>query len=52
MRKLHRRHILALITAATFALAGAPLGAATVIGYDNALQNGWQDWSWAAHNLA
>ncbi len=52
MRKLHRSFILALATAAFFALAGAPLGAATLTVYDNALRNGWQDWSWAAHNLA
>ncbi|HEX4966045.1 MAG TPA: glycoside hydrolase family 44 protein [Thermoanaerobaculia bacterium] len=34
------------------ALAGAPAGAAVQTVYDNALQNGWQDWSWAVHNLS
>jgi Glycoside hydrolase family 44 len=48
MRKLHRGFILALLAA----IANAPLGAATVTVYDNALRNGWQDWSWATHNLA
>ncbi len=37
---------------AALALAGPPLGAATVTVYDNALRNGWQDWSWATRNLA
>jgi len=35
-----------------FASAAAPLAAATVTVYDNALQNGWQDWGWATRNLA
>jgi hypothetical protein len=51
MRKPRQRSILAVITAA-FALAGAPLSAATVVVYDNALRNGWQDWGWAVRNLS
>ncbi|HEY3567399.1 MAG TPA: glycoside hydrolase family 44 protein [Thermoanaerobaculia bacterium] len=35
-----------------FVVAAAPLAAATVTVYDNALQNGWQDWGWATRNLA
>ena len=37
---------------ASLLLAAVPLSAANQVIYDNALQNGWQDWSWAAHNLA
>jgi hypothetical protein len=37
---------------AVIAVAAAPLAAATVTVYDNALQNGWQDWGWATRNLA
>ena len=36
----------------TSLLLAAPLSAANQVIYDNALQNGWQDWSWATHNLA
>ncbi|HTG32323.1 MAG TPA: glycoside hydrolase family 44 protein [Thermoanaerobaculia bacterium] len=42
----------AAMAAAFVLLAGAPAGAAVQVVYDNALRNGWQDWSWAAHNLA
>jgi hypothetical protein len=42
----------AVVTTAGIALAGAPLGAAVQVVYDNALRNGWQDWSWAVHNLS
>ncbi|MFL6233740.1 MAG: glycoside hydrolase family 44 protein [Thermoanaerobaculia bacterium] len=47
MRRALRRSILAVI-----ALAVSTAGAATVTVYDNALQNGWQDWGWATRNLA
>src|SRR5436305_2807315 len=47
VRRALRRSLLAVI-----AFAAAPLGAATVTVYDNALQNGWQDWGWATRNLA
>jgi hypothetical protein len=33
-------------------LAAGPAGAAVQTIYDNALRNGWQDWSWATHNLS
>jgi hypothetical protein len=52
MRKPRQRSLLAWIPAAALALAGAPLGAATLVVYDNVLRNGWQDWSWAVHNLS
>ncbi len=32
-------------------LVSLPLCAADQVIYDNALRNGWQDWSWAAHDL-
>ena len=50
MRKALRRSVLVAI-----AFAAAPpvaVTAATVTVYDNALQNGWQDWGWATRNLA
>ena len=47
MRKALCSSILAAIV-----LSGSAAGAATVTVYDNALQNGWQDWGWATRNLA
>jgi len=50
VRKALRRSVLVAI-----AFAAAPpvaVTAATVTVYDNALQNGWQDWGWATRNLA
>jgi Glycoside hydrolase family 44 len=44
-----RRSVLSAIAA--LALVG-PASAATLTVYDNALQNGWQDWGWATRNLA
>ncbi|KAB2966921.1 MAG: endoglucanase [Thermoanaerobaculia bacterium] len=40
-----------LALAAAAALAAAPLAAQDLLVYDDDLQNGFQDWSWAAHNL-
>ena len=50
MREALRRFILS--ATAALALAGSPLSAAVLTVYDNALQNGWQDWGWATRNLA
>ena len=47
-----QRSVLAAITFAGLVLAGALPAAAVQVVYDNALRNGWQDWSWAAHDLA
>src|ERR1044072_9012798 len=47
-------HVVVLAVLAALGLA-AGAGATTVpnqVVYDNQLQNLWQDWSWAAHNLA
>src|SRR5436305_748198 len=57
MRKPRQRSIpaaIAVIAVAGFALAGATTAttAAVQVVYDNALRNGWQDWSWAVHDLA
>ena len=54
MREPRRLSILFSILAAGLLLAGSPrsASAANQVVYDNALRNGWQDWSWAAHNLA
>lgn len=54
MLELRWRSLLTAIAVAFLLLAAAPRGAAAVnqVIYDNALRNGWQDWSWAAHNLA
>jgi len=41
-----------LAISAALALAASPAFAAVQTVYDNALRNGWQDWSWAAHNLS
>lgn len=49
MREPRWRSILA---AAALTLLAVPAGAAVQVVYDNALRNGWQDWSWAVHNLA
>ncbi|HEY9422214.1 MAG TPA: hypothetical protein VIW92_12425 [Thermoanaerobaculia bacterium] len=43
MREHRRRSILAAVAAVTLA------GAVNQVVYDNALRNGWQDWSWATH---
>jgi len=50
--KFVRCFTVAAMAAAFALLAGAPAGAAVQVVYDNALRNGWQDWSWAAHDLA
>lgn len=42
---------LAALAAAVAVLTATPASAANQAIYDNALRNGWQDWSWAAHNL-
>ncbi|MFL6197245.1 MAG: glycoside hydrolase family 44 protein [Thermoanaerobaculia bacterium] len=47
MRNLGWRCLLVVLV-----LSGAPARAAVQTVYDNALQNGWQDWSWAVHNLS
>ncbi len=54
MREARRRSFVATVAvlAAGFALAAGPAGAAVQTVYDNALRNGWQDWSWATHNLS
>ncbi len=44
--------IYAVAAVAGLALAGASPCAAAQVVYDNALVNGWQDWSWAVHDLA
>src|SRR5947209_8064388 len=60
MREPRQRSIpatIAAIAVAGLALANAatvPAAAATAVQvvYDNALRNGWQDWSWAGHDLS
>ena len=51
MREARGCSILAAIAVAGVVLASVPASAAVQIVYDNALRNGWQDWSWATHNL-
>src|SRR3954471_5496670 len=51
-RRLAVRRVLRRSMLIATAFAAAPLAAATVTVYDNALQNGWQDWGWATRNLA
>ena len=46
---MFRRLLLALLG---FAAGSMPAVAAGLWVYDNALQNGFQDWSWATRNLA
>jgi hypothetical protein len=41
-----------LLMSIAVALTASPVLAAVQTVYDNALRNGWQDWSWAAHNLS
>lgn len=41
-----------ILMSGLLALAAFPAGAAVQTVYDNALRNGWQDWSWAVHNLS
>lgn len=41
-----------IMMSAVLALAASPAFAAVQTVYDNALRNGWQDWSWAIHNLS
>lgn len=54
MRESRRRSfpVAAAILAAGLVLAAGPAGAAVQTIYDNALRNGWQDWSWATRNLS
>jgi hypothetical protein len=51
VRRSRCRFTLTAIAVAIIA-AAAPAGAAVQTVYDNALRNGWQDWSWAVHDLA
>jgi len=44
--------VLVLAMLATLGLATAARAVPDQIVYDNQLQNLWQDWSWASHNLA
>jgi hypothetical protein len=46
------RLIYAVAAVAGLALAGPSPCTAVQVVYDNALVNGWQDWSWAVHDLA
>jgi hypothetical protein len=51
-RKLVGLVIVALLVALTFAIAARAAPVPNQVVYDNQLQNLWQDWSWAGHDLA
>src|SRR6188508_2069258 len=47
-----RRYLIGSSWLSALLLIAAPASAAPFVVYDDALQNGYQDWSWATHNLA
>jgi hypothetical protein len=50
--KIGRGWRVAVMAVVAVAWFGRAAGAANTVVYDNALRNGWQDWSWATHNLS